>query len=110
MRPLVLVDRESSRSCFMSMRYVLVFPRKVWVMLTMVFGVVTKATEDNEMALVEGEMIEQIEMLDEGWWSGVGQGGAKSGLFPGALLPSIHPFSITQHARSYAASGLYELI
>lgn len=43
-----------------------------------------QATEDNEMALVEGEIIEQVEMVDEGWWSGVGQGGAKSGLFPGA--------------------------
>lgn len=38
------------------------------------------------MALVEGELIEQIEQLDEGWWQGVGQGGAKSGLFPGALI------------------------
>ena len=43
-----------------------------------------EAQEDNEMALVEGELIEQIEQVDEGWWSGVGQGGAKSGLFPGA--------------------------
>ena len=36
------------------------------------------------MALVEGELIEQIEQLDEGWWSGVGDGGSKMGLFPGA--------------------------
>jgi len=40
-----------------------------------------QATEDNEMTLVEGEYIEQIEEIDEGWWSGVGPGG-KSGLFP----------------------------
>lgn len=33
------------------------------------------------MTLVEGEYIEQIEEIDEGWWSGVGPGG-KSGLFP----------------------------
>ena len=45
----------------------------------------TQAQEDNEMDLVEGELIEQIEQLDEGWWSGVGAGGAKQGLFPGAL-------------------------
>lgn len=37
------------------------------------------------MNLVEGELIEQIEQIDEGWWSGVGEGGAKSGLFPGKL-------------------------
>jgi hypothetical protein len=40
-----------------------------------------QATEDNEMTLVEGEYIEQIEEIDEGWWSGVGPGG-KIGLFP----------------------------
>ena len=34
------------------------------------------------MTLVEGEVIEQIEEIDEGWWSGVGEGGTKSGLFP----------------------------
>ena len=42
-----------------------------------------QAQEDNEMSLVEGEVIEQIEQLDEGWWSGVGANGTKSGLFPG---------------------------
>ncbi|KAK0202310.1 SH3 domain-containing protein [Desarmillaria ectypa] len=40
-----------------------------------------EATEDNEMTLLEGELIEQIEELDEGWWSGVGPGG-KTGMFP----------------------------
>ena len=41
---------------------------------------------NNEMALVEGELIEQIEQLDEGWWQGVGAGGAKSVLFPGMSI------------------------
>ena len=45
--------------------------------------VMLQAQEDNEMSLVEGEVIEQIEQLDEGWWSGVGANGTKSGLFPG---------------------------
>jgi hypothetical protein len=36
------------------------------------------------MTLVEGEYIDQIEEIDDGWWSGVGPGG-KSGLFPGQL-------------------------
>ena len=35
------------------------------------------------MALREGEVIEQIEQLDEGWWSGVSADGTRSGLFPG---------------------------
>lgn len=38
------------------------------------------------MNLIEGEIIEQIEQLDEGWWSGVGADGTKSGLFPGWFL------------------------
>ena len=37
--------------------------------------------EENEMELVEGEIVEQIEMVDEGWWSAVGADG-RSGLFP----------------------------
>lgn len=37
--------------------------------------------EENEMALEEGEILEQVEMIDEGWWSAVGPRG-KSGLFP----------------------------
>lgn len=39
--------------------------------------------EDNEMKLVEGEILTEIEMVDEGWWSAVGDNGAKRGLFPG---------------------------
>jgi drebrin-like protein len=34
------------------------------------------------MHLIEGELIENIEQIDDGWWAGVGPGG-KSGLFPG---------------------------
>ena len=41
------------------------------------------------MNLTEGEVIEQIGEIDEGWWSGVGQGGAKTGLFPGMYPDSI---------------------
>lgn len=44
------------------------------------------------MHLVEGELIEQIEQLDEGWWSGVGAGGTKSGLFPGEYLKKTMSF------------------
>lgn len=41
--------------------------------------------EDNEMDLVEGEILEQVDQIDEGWWSAVGDGGNKSGLFPSEL-------------------------
>ena len=41
------------------------------------------------MDLVEGELIEQIEQLDEGWWSGVGANGTKQGLFPATYVEKI---------------------
>lgn len=37
--------------------------------------------EDNELELVEGEMVTNIEMVDEDWWMGTNQKG-ESGLFP----------------------------
>ncbi|EJD08583.1 uncharacterized protein FOMMEDRAFT_117069 [Fomitiporia mediterranea MF3/22] len=48
-----------------------------------------EAEEENEMPLTEGETIEQIEQIDEGWWSGVGAGGTKSGLFPANYVEII---------------------
>lgn len=44
--------------------------------------------EDNEMDLVEGELLDQVEQIDEGWWSAVGAGG-KSGLFPANYVELI---------------------
>ncbi|KAL1931216.1 hypothetical protein VTP01DRAFT_10353 [Rhizomucor pusillus] len=40
------------------------------------------AAEANEMTLVEGEVIVQIDQVDEGWWFGVSEDGKKEGLFP----------------------------
>ncbi|KAI8149420.1 hypothetical protein BJV82DRAFT_123003 [Fennellomyces sp. T-0311] len=40
------------------------------------------AGEANEMTLVEGEVIVQIDQVDEGWWFGVSEDGKKQGLFP----------------------------
>ena len=48
-----------------------------------------EAGEDNEMALVEGEVIQHVEQLDEGWWSGVSQDGTRSGLFPANYVELI---------------------
>lgn len=65
------------------MRYLFLLSRSLTAQSRINARVPHQATEDNEMSLVEGELIEQIEEVDEGWWSGVGQGGAKTGLFPG---------------------------
>ena len=53
------------------------------------------------MTLVEGEYIEQIEELDDDWWSGVGPGG-KTGLFPGQT-PTL---SIRSQLTDLASSQL----
>lgn len=34
------------------------------------------------MSLTEGEIVEDVDQVDESWWTGTGPGG-KSGLFPG---------------------------
>lgn len=38
------------------------------------------------MALEEGEVVTQIDQVDEGWWFGVSEDGKKEGLFPGKAL------------------------
>lgn len=43
-----------------------------------------KAAEDNEIDLTEGEMVQNIEMIDESWWSGTNSHG-QTGYFPGKL-------------------------
>ena len=44
--------------------------------------------EANELALTEGQVVTNIEMLDEGWWSGTGPSG-ESGLFPSNYVELI---------------------
>ncbi|KAG2209836.1 hypothetical protein INT47_001985 [Mucor saturninus] len=41
-----------------------------------------EASENNEMTLHEGEIVHQIDQVDEGWWFGVSEDGKKQGLFP----------------------------
>jgi len=62
------------------------------------------------MDLVEDELIEEIEQMDEGWWSGVGRNGAKSGLFPGGsksevLRDRLNVSPTSQLRRVNRASG-----
>ncbi|KAI8337483.1 hypothetical protein BC941DRAFT_461129 [Chlamydoabsidia padenii] len=40
------------------------------------------AGESNEMTLLEGEVITEIDQVDEGWWFGISEDGKKQGLFP----------------------------
>ncbi|KAI8381244.1 uncharacterized protein BYT42DRAFT_613043 [Radiomyces spectabilis] len=41
-----------------------------------------EAGESNEMSLMEGEVVTQIDQVDEGWWFGVSEDNTKQGLFP----------------------------
>lgn len=47
------------------------------------------------MTLLEGEVIEQIEELDEGWWSGVSVDGSKTGLFPANYVEVVESVEAT---------------
>ncbi|UTT88876.1 hypothetical protein NDA17_001809 [Ustilago hordei] len=47
-----------------------------------------EAAEDNEITLVEGAIISNIEQIDEGWWSGVDEKG-QEGLFPASYVEII---------------------
>ncbi|CDH54424.1 related to drebrin f [Lichtheimia corymbifera JMRC:FSU:9682] len=40
------------------------------------------AGEENEMTLNEGEVVVQIDQVDEGWWYGMSEDGKRQGLFP----------------------------
>ena len=45
------------------------------------------AEEDNELSMPEGAVIEDVEQIDEGWWSGTLDG--KTGLFPGKCIGQL---------------------
>jgi hypothetical protein len=55
--------------------------------------------EDNELELVEGEEVTNIEMVDEDWWMGMNQKG-ESGLFPSNYVELVEeeeaPAPVTQ--------------
>lgn len=98
--------RDCARSSDMSTRYYTLvnFPLR-WSIEN-----ISQATEENEMDLVEDELIEEIEQMDEGWWSGVGRNGTKSGLFPGGsksevLSNRLNISPTSQLRRANRASG-----
>ncbi len=47
-----------------------------------------EAAEENELTLVEGAIISNIEQIDEGWWSGVDEHG-HVGLLPSSYIELI---------------------
>lgn len=49
------------------------------------------ASESNEMTLFEGEVVHQIDQVDEGWWFGVSEDGKKQGLFPANYVQILEP-------------------
>ncbi|KAI8636889.1 hypothetical protein BD408DRAFT_425418 [Parasitella parasitica] len=87
------------------------------------------ASETNEMSLLEGEVITQIDQVDEGWWFGVSEDGQKQGLFPAnyvqiveqeepatAEIPAppppppvpVHPEEPQQQSQGGVAVALYD--
>jgi hypothetical protein len=69
-----------------------------------------QAEEGNEMDLVEGEIVEHIEQIDGDWWSGVGAGGAKSGLFPGTSYCMLWCSYESPNARARLSANYVEII
>jgi hypothetical protein len=59
------------------------------------------------MNLVEGEIIQQIEEVDEGWWTGVGGGGSKAGLFPGK---SVSLTLLASNLTHFCSANFVEIV
>ncbi|KAI7867569.1 hypothetical protein BDF14DRAFT_1995830 [Spinellus fusiger] len=88
------------------------------------------AAEANEMSLIEGEVITNIDQVDDGWWFGVGENGDKQGLFPANYVqimehsapveepahpayseaPHEAPITTPQHDMGQTAIALYEYV
>ncbi|CAO3598056.1 unnamed protein product [Absidia cylindrospora] len=57
------------------------------------------AGESNEMTLLEGEVVTEIDQVDDGWWFGVSEDGKKQGLFPANYVQLLeHELEQEQHA------------
>lgn len=60
--------------------------------------------EANEMSLEEGEVITEIDQVDEGWWFGISENGKKEGLFPGRLKAVKRKEAYTSNAYNFIAN------
>ncbi|CAO3634899.1 unnamed protein product [Mucor fragilis] len=63
------------------------------------------ASETNEMTLVEGEVVTQIDQVDEGWWFGVSEDGKKQGLFPANYVQILEEEQQQQPAAAPAPAA-----
>ncbi|KAG8760164.1 hypothetical protein FRC14_003920 [Serendipita sp. 396] len=67
-----------------------------------------EATEDGEMSLVEGEFVDQIEEMDEGWWQGVAVSDKnRTGVFPANYVEIVEA-APAEEAEEKAAEPEYE--
>lgn len=75
-----------------------------------------EAGEANEMSLVEGEVVVEIDQVDEGWWYGVSEDGKKQGLFPSnyvEVLQDVHTTPVTaatNHVDDHHAQQQAEVV
>ncbi|KAG0743023.1 hypothetical protein G6F23_006353 [Rhizopus arrhizus] len=73
------------------------------------------ASEANEMSLEEGEVITEIDQVDEGWWFGISENGKKEGLFPANYVEILEqqqsePVHEDHHEVSRAAPSSPSLV
>lgn len=61
------------------MLYIVICSAVGWLLIDTLLG------EENEMTLNEGEVVVQIDQVDEGWWYGMSEDGKRQGLFPGKM-------------------------
>lgn len=57
------------------------------------------------MTLVEGEVVTQIDQVDEGWWFGVSEDGKKQGLFPANYVQILEEEQQQQPAAAPAPAA-----
>ncbi|TQS37823.1 hypothetical protein Golomagni_01690 [Golovinomyces magnicellulatus] len=67
-----------------------------------------EVAEDNEIQLIEGEYITNIDMVDDDWWMGVNSRGER-GLFPSNYVELVEEISNAPAAQvSVTATALYD--
>lgn len=64
--------------------------------------------EENELSFVEGDVITNIDFVDEEWWSGMNERTAEVGLFPGSYVTLTNSSSESQDEEM--ASPTFELV
>ncbi|KAI9621345.1 hypothetical protein H4Q26_015844 [Puccinia striiformis f. sp. tritici PST-130] len=66
--------------------------------------------DTDEMGLVEGETIINIEQVDEGWWTGMSADGTRQGLFPATCVRLITEETEANQAEAIAPEAEEEVV